>query len=158
MSNKKPSAVRVNTLPVKTGSGYPPPHNEKVLGRSRWAGLGDVFGLDQFGVNVVTLEPGAWSSQRHWHAEEDEFVYVLEGEITLSDDHGDHLMTAGMCAGFKANNDNGHHLKNLSDKPAVYIEVGSRKSRDNVTYSDIDMMAVKDGGPWKFIKKDGSGF
>jgi uncharacterized cupin superfamily protein len=158
MSDLKPSAVRVSELPVKKGSGYPPPHNEKVLGRSRWAGLGDVFGLDQFGVNVVTLQPGAWSSHRHWHAEEDEFVYVLEGEITLGDDHGDHPMTAGMCAGFKANSGNGHHLKNLSDKPAVYLEMGSRKAKDDVTYSDIDMKAVKDGGPWTFIKKDGSGF
>jgi uncharacterized cupin superfamily protein len=158
VSDKKPSTVRVTDLPVKTGSLYPPPHNEAVLKRSRWAGLGDVFGLDQFGVNVVTLEAGAWSSQRHWHAEEDEFVYVLEGEVTLADDHGDHLMTAGMCAGFKANNGNGHHLKNLSDKPAVYIEVGSRKAKDNVTYSDIDMLAAKDGGPWKFTKKDGSAF
>jgi uncharacterized cupin superfamily protein len=158
VSDKKPSAIDVKNLPTKLGSGYPPPYNENVKGRSRWAGLGDLFGLEQFGVNVVTLEAGAWSSQRHWHAEEDEFVYVLEGEVTLGDDHGDHIMTPGMCAGFRANNGNGHHLKNLSDKPAVYIEVGSRKSRDNVTYSDIDMRAVKDGGPWKFLKKDGSGF
>lgn len=158
MNEKKPSTVHVKDLFIKTGSGYPPPHNEKVSGRSRWAGLGDRFGVDQFGVNVVTLEPGAWSSQRHWHAEEDEFVYVLEGEVVLGDDEGDHVMTPGMCAGFKANNGNGHHLKNVSDKPAVYLEVGSRKTKDHVTYSDVDMLAVKDGGPWKFVKKDGSGF
>ena len=158
MSDQKPSTVVVRDLPVKTGTGYPPPHNKKIDGRSRWAGLGDVFGLDQFGVNVVTLEPGAWSSQRHWHQQEDEFVYVLEGEVVLGDDHGDHVLTPGMCAGFKANNGNGHHIKNLSDKPAVYLEVGSRKPKDHVTYSDIDMSAVKDGGPWKFVKKDGSGF
>jgi uncharacterized cupin superfamily protein len=158
VSDKIPSAVRVKDLPLKAGSGYPPPHNEKVEGRSRWAGLGNLFGLDQFGVNIVTLEPGAWSSQRHWHKTEDEFVYVLEGEVVLADDAGDHMMTPGMCAGFKANSGNGHHLKNLSDRPAVYLEMGTRKSKDNVTYSDIDMMALKDGGPWKFIKKDGSGF
>lgn len=158
MSDKKPATVRVKDLPVKSGSGYPPPYHEKVLGRARWAGLGDVFGLNQFGVNMVTLEPGAWSSQRHWHAEEDEFVYVLEGELVLGDDDGDHIITAGMCAGFKANNGNGHHLKNLSDKPAVYLEVGSRKAQDHVTYSDIDMLAAKEGGPWKFVKRDGSGF
>ena len=158
MSDKKPPIVRVKDLPVKTGSGYPSPYKEIVSGRSRWAGLGDVFGLDQFGVNVVTLEPGAWSSQRHWHAEEDEFVYVLEGEVVLGDDNGDYIMTAGMCAGFKANSGNGHHLKNVSDKTAVYLEMGSRKAKDHVTYSDIDMLAIKDGGPWKFLKKDGSGF
>jgi uncharacterized cupin superfamily protein len=158
MSDMKPSTVVVKNLPVKSGSGYPPPHNKKVAGRSRWAGLGDHFALDQFGVNIVTLEAGAWSSQRHWHAEEDEFVYVLEGEVTLADDAGDHVMTAGMCAGFKAGNGNGHHLKNLSDKPVVYLEIGSRKAKDHVTYSDIDMLAIKDGGPWKFVKKDGSRF
>jgi uncharacterized cupin superfamily protein len=107
---------------------------------------------------VVTLKPGAWSSHRHWHAQEDEFVYVLEGEVTLVDDRGDHVMTPGMCAGFKANNGNGHNLKNLSNNNAVYLAVGTRKSADQVTYSDIDMLAVKDGGPWKFTKKDGSSF
>jgi uncharacterized cupin superfamily protein len=158
VSETKPSTVIVKNLPTKSSSGYPPPYNKNVEGRSRWAGLGDVFGLDQFGVNVVTLQPGAWSSHRHWHMQEDEFVYVLEGEVTLADDAGDHVMTPGMCAGFKANNGNGHHLKNLSDKPAVYLEVGSRKASDHVTYSDIDMLALKDGGPWRFVKKDGSGF
>jgi uncharacterized cupin superfamily protein len=158
MSDTKPAAVRVRDLPVKTGSLYPPPYNEKVTGRSRWAGLGNVFDIDQFGVNLVTLLPGAWSSQRHWHETEDEFIYVLEGEIVLADDTGDHVMTAGMCAGFKANSGNGHHLKNLSDEPALYLEVGSRKSKDKVTYSDIDMQAEKDNGPWLFTKKDGTGF
>ncbi len=158
MSEKRPSTVVVSTLPLKTGSAYPPPHNQEVLGRSRWAGLGDLFGLDQFGVNVVTLLPGAWSSHRHWHAQEDEFVYMLEGEVTLVDDAGDHVMTPGMCAGFKAGNGNGHHLKNVSDKPAVYLEMGSRKTVESVTYSDIDMMAAKNGGPWKYVKKDGNDF
>jgi uncharacterized cupin superfamily protein len=158
VSTTKPSAVVVKDLPLKTGSGYPAPHAEKVKGRSRYAGLGDLFGLDQFGVNVVTLAPGSWSSQRHWHAEEDEFIYVLKGEVVLADDAGDHVLTEGMCAGFKAGNGNGHHLKNESAEPAVYIEVGSRKPKDHVTYSDIDMLAIKDGGPWRFVKKDGSGF
>jgi uncharacterized cupin superfamily protein len=158
VTDKRPSSVTVSSLPVKSGSGYPSPFNQEVLGRSRWAGLGDFFGLDQFGVNVVTLLPGAWSSHRHWHAEEDEFIYMLEGEVTLVDESGDHVMTPGMCAGFKAGSGNGHHLKNLTDKPVVYLEMGTRKPADVVTYSDIDMMAIKDGGPWKFVKKDGSGF
>jgi uncharacterized cupin superfamily protein len=152
------STVVVKSLPVKSGSGYPSPYNQEVLGRSRWAGLGDVFGLDQFGVNVVTLLPGAWSSHRHWHEQEDEFVYMHEGEVTLTDDFGDHVLKPGMCAGFRASNGNGHHLKNLTDKPAVYLEMGSRKSTDSVTYSDIDMKAVKDQGPWKYMKKDGTAF
>ncbi len=156
MSGNKPSTVVINSLPVKSGSGYPPPFNQEVLGRSRWAGLGDLFGIDQFGVNVVTLLPGAWSSHRHWHQEEDEFVYMLDGEVTLVDNAGEHVMTPGMCAGFKAGNSNGHHLKNLSEKPAVYLEVGTRKAVDRVTYSEIDMKAEKDHGPWKFVKKDGT--
>jgi uncharacterized cupin superfamily protein len=157
MTDKKPAVVDSTELVRKTGSGYPPPYNAPVLNRAR-AVLGNLFDLDQFGVNLVTLPPGAWSSQRHWHETEDEFVYVLDGEITLGDDAGDHLMTTGMCAGFKANSGNGHHLKNLSSKSATYLEVGSRKPADNVMYSDIDMKAVKDGGPWRFIKRDGSAF
>jgi uncharacterized cupin superfamily protein len=153
---KKQSVIDALALPQTTGTGYPPAYRKEVESRAR-ARIGELFGLDQFGVNIVTLPPGAWSSHRHWHAEEDEFIYILEGEITLVDDAGSHVMTTGMCAGFKANSGNGHHLKNLSSKPATYIEVGSRKASDKVMYSDIDMMAVKDGGPWAFLKKDGSG-
>jgi uncharacterized cupin superfamily protein len=151
--------VASSDVPRKTGSGYPAPYKEEVEGRAR-AVLGNLFGLDQFGVNIVTLAPGAWSSQRHWHQTEDEFVYVLEGELVLGDDAGDHVLKAGMCAGFKANNGNGHHLKNMSDKSATYLEVGSRKAEDTVTYSDIDMMALKEltASGWRFVKKDGSSF
>jgi uncharacterized cupin superfamily protein len=156
VTTKKLSTIVAMDMPTQTESGYPAPFHEQVDGRSRWGGLGDVFGLDQFGVNVVTLKPGAWSSHRHWHAQEDEFVYVLEGEVTLADDQGDHVMLPGMCAGFKANSGNGHHLKNLSNKNAVYLAMGSRKTTDQVVYSDIDMKADKDGGPWRFSKKDGS--
>jgi uncharacterized cupin superfamily protein len=158
VTEKKPSFADVKDVAIKTGTGYPAQYKDKVKNRGRQGGLGDIFGLSQFGVNVVTLPPGVWSSQRHWHATEDEFVYVLEGEITLTDDQGDHLMTVGMFAGFKANNGNGHHLKNLSNQPAKYLEIGSRFASDHVEYSDIDMQAIKDGGPWRFLKKDGSEF
>jgi uncharacterized cupin superfamily protein/NifU-like protein involved in Fe-S cluster formation len=156
MSNS-PSTVNQADVARKTTTGYPEPYRNQVQQRAR-AVLGNLFGLDQFGVNIVTLAPGAWSSHRHWHATEDEFVYVLEGEITLADDAGDHPMTAGMCAGFKAGRANGHHLKNLSSKPATYLEVGTRNKVDTSTYSDIDMLAVKDDGNWRFVKRDGSGF
>jgi len=121
--------------------------------------LGDVFGLDQFGVNLVTLPPGAWSSQRHWHQNEDEFIYVISGELVLTDDDGEHLLKPGICAGFKANNGNGHHLKNLSDQPAQYLEVGTRSENEVAWYSDIDMM-VKDypDGTSRYTRKDGSDF
>lgn len=155
MNDKSPSTVNLAEITRKTGSGYPPPLNEEVKGRAR-AVLGNLFGLDQFGVNVVTLAPGAWSSHRHWHEGEDEFVYVLEGELVLADDAGDHVMTAGTCAGFKAGNGNGHHLKNLSNNPASYLEVGTRLINDKAHYSDVDLAAIKENGSFRFVKKDGS--
>jgi uncharacterized cupin superfamily protein len=151
------SVVKLEDVARKTSSGYPEPYNEAVKGRAR-AVLGNLFGLDQFGVNVVTLAPGTWSSQRHWHEGEDEFVYVLEGQLVLVDDAGEHAMTGGMCAGFKAGNGNGHHLKNLSEKPASYLEIGTRLQTDKAHFSDIDMMAIKEGGAFRFVRKDGSGF
>jgi uncharacterized cupin superfamily protein len=151
------SVVNVNDVTRKTSSAYPAPHVDAIKGRAR-AVLGNLFSLDQFGVNVVTLAPGAWSSQRHWHEGEDEFVYVLEGEVVLVDDGGNHVMTPGMCAGFKAGNGNGHHLKNLGDKPASYLEVGTRLQNDKAHYSDIDMVAIKEAGSFRFVKRDGSGF
>jgi uncharacterized cupin superfamily protein len=157
MNKKYPSVVDQAIVQRSTGSIYPAPLNEQVKGRAR-ARLGDLFGLDQFGVNLVTLAPGAWSSHRHAHETEDEFVYVIEGEITLGDDAGDHLMTAGMCAGFKAATGNGHHLKNMSSAPASYLEIGSRYKKDHVTYSDVDMQASKQDGTWVVTKKDGTAF
>ncbi len=152
---KTPTAIKAIEAPKREGSRYPSPYNEPCMDRSK-AILGDVFGLTQFGVNLVTLAPGAWSSQRHWHKNEDEFVYIVEGNITLSDDDGDHLLAPGMCAGFKANTGNGHCLKNLTDKPALYLEVGTRTSNEVATYSDIDMMVSVINGKQTYTKKDGT--
>lgn len=157
MSSRTPSVVAVADLPVRTGSGYPPEHAAAVKGRTAVA-LGAPFDLTQFGVNIVTLAPGAWSSQRHWHQAEDELVYALEGEMVLVDDHGRHVLKSGMAAGFKANNGNGHCIINESNAKAVFLVAGSKAAKDMVTYSDIDMRAVKDNGPWRFVKKDGSDF
>jgi uncharacterized cupin superfamily protein len=153
----KIATVIAAAVQKKKSTGYPEPYRAQVSGRAR-AALGNLFGLDQFGVNIVTLDPGSWSSFRHWHQTEDEFVYVLDGEVTLADDDGDHVMTAGMCAGFKAGTPNGHHLKNISDKPATYLEVGTRNKVDRSTYSDVDMIAEKTDGTWRFVKRDGSAF
>jgi uncharacterized cupin superfamily protein len=144
---------------VRTGSRYPSPYAEICMARTKHI-LGDQFGLTQFGVNLAIIEPGAWSAQRHWHETEDEFIYMLEGELVLADNNGEHVLSAGMCAGFKANNGNGHCLKNKTDKRAVYLEVGTRAAEDKVVYSDIDMLAVKDdtSGRFKFVKKDHSNF
>jgi uncharacterized cupin superfamily protein len=152
---KTPSAIKTTDAPKREGSRYPAPYNEPCMNRAKYL-LGDVFGLTQFGVNHVLMQPGAWSSQRHWHEKEDEFIYVIAGEITLCDDAGDHLLTQGMCAGFKANNGNGHCLKNLSDKPASYLEIGSRIPNEKVIYSDIDMMTGNASGQYVYTKKDGT--
>jgi uncharacterized cupin superfamily protein len=150
-----PPAIKALDAPKRDGSRYPAPFNQPCLNRTKHI-LGDVFGLDQFGVNLAVLQPGAWSSQRHWHEKEDEFIYVIEGNITLSDDSGDHLLRPGMCAGFKAGNGNGHCLKNLTDKPVTYLEIGSRESNEKATYSDIDMMVENSSGKYVYSKKDGT--
>jgi uncharacterized cupin superfamily protein len=150
-----PKAIKATDAPKREGSRYPSPHNEICKGRTKHI-LGDVFGLSQFGVNVAIIEPGAWSSQRHWHEEEDEFIFVLEGEITLCDDTGDHILTPGMCAGFKAGNRNGHCLKNLTDRAVTYLEVGTRSSNEQAWYSDIDMKVSIVNRVSKYTSKDGT--
>ena len=115
--------------------------------------MGEAGRLQDFGVNLLTLPPGNWSSQRHWHSHEDEFVYVLEGEVTLIEDGGESLLRAGDCAAFPKGG-NGHQLINRSSKAAVCLEVGSRNPSDLVTYSDIDMKVASAEG--RFMHKDGT--
>jgi uncharacterized cupin superfamily protein len=133
--------IDLAAAPQRQGSNYPAPFDQPCAGRRRWA-LGDAAGLDQFGVNLLRLPPGQWSSQRHWHSAEDEFVWVVEGEVVLVDDGGESVLRAGDCAGFKAGVANGHHLENRSDREAVLLEMGSRRpDQDACTYPDIDMVA-----------------
>jgi uncharacterized cupin superfamily protein len=127
------------------------------MGREKRA-LGNVFDLTQFGVNLTTLAPGAWSAHRHWHDNEDEFVFVVEGEITLIDDAGEHLLKPGMCAGFKAGVANGHHLVNKTKTPVTYLEIGSRAPREQAHYSDVDMLYVRDGTSITVTRKSGEPF
>jgi uncharacterized cupin superfamily protein len=144
--------IDVNAAPSRQGSSYPPPYDEPCRERSRRR-LGDVAGLTQFGVNLLTLAPGAWSSQRHWHTHEDEFVYVVEGEVVLATDAGETVLRAGACAGFRAGEPDGHHLVNRSNRPAIVLEVGSRHPVTDVTeYPDIDLRWTP-GGP---TRKDGT--
>ena len=145
--------IDLSAIPVRTGSGYPAPFNEPCVQRTRRR-LGEAGGLRDFGVNLMTLPPGGWSSQRHWHSHEDEFVHVLEGELTLVEDDGETLLRAGECAAFPKGTRNGHHLKNRSSVIAVYLEVGSRNPDDLTTCSDIDMMSSNADG--RFVHKDGS--
>lgn len=137
-TSKPKAAVVAADMPVEMGSNYPRPYDEECRTRAR-AALGDRFGLSDFGVNRMALPPGAWSSQRHWHAQEDEFVYVLEGTPTLITDQGEIELSPGMCAGFRAGEANGHHIVNRGPGTAVLLEIGSRRNDDRVDYPDIDM-------------------
>jgi uncharacterized cupin superfamily protein len=121
--------IDIAKLPTDTRTGYPPPFDRAVIGRERKR-LGNAAGLDQFGVNLTTLKPGAASALRHWHAQEDELVFILEGEAVLIEDEGETVLKAGDAAGFKANSGNGHHLVNKSSSDVVYLEVGARSKND----------------------------
>jgi uncharacterized cupin superfamily protein len=148
-------ALDSESLHLKEGSSYPEAYRSAIQGR-RWCALGDAVGLRQFGVNLVELAPGSWSSQRHWHTHEDEFVYVLEGELVLITDEGEQTMTAGTAAGFPAGKENGHHLVNRSDKPARFLAVGSRSRADSCFYPDIDLIERQDTGGYYYTHKDGT--
>jgi uncharacterized cupin superfamily protein len=143
--------INIAAVLARKGSGYPPPFDAPCADRTRRR-LGDAGGLRDFGVNLMTLPPGGWSSQRHWHSHEDEFVYVLEGEVMLIEDGGETVLRAGECAAFPKSSGNGHHLINQSSTVAVYLEVGSRNPQDLTTCSDIDMMSANADG--RFVHKD----
>ena len=147
-------AVRALELAARTGSDYPAPHNAPCLARIRRA-LGDAFELSQFGVNLTTLEPGAMSAHRHWHRVEDEFIYVVDGELTLITDGGEEALAPGMAATFPAGEANGHHLVNKSGKPATYLEIGSRSPDEDAEYPDIDLRLTKRNGKAAFLHKSG---
>jgi uncharacterized cupin superfamily protein len=145
--------IDIFAVPAATGSRYPTPFDAPCAARARQR-LGNAGGLQDFGVNLMRLPPGSWSSQRHWHSDEDEFVYVLEGELTLIENAGETVLHAGDCAAFAKGSGNGHHLVNKSAAMAVYLEVGSRNARDLTRYSDIDMMISSADG--RFVHGDGT--
>ena len=133
---------------------YPPPYAAVTDGREK-AVLGNVAGLTQFGVNLTRLKPGAASALRHWHENEDEFVYVVEGELTLIEDGGATVLRAGDAAGFKAGVANGHHLVNKSQRDALYLEVGTRAKRERAHYSDVDLVYDRDESGFRFSRRSG---
>lgn len=141
-------------VPVKTGSIYPAPYAAMMAGRSSLR-LGDAGGLTQFGVNLVTLQPGAMSSLRHWHLAEDEFVMVTQGACVMVTDAGETAMQPGDCAAFPANSGDGHHFINRSAEPAVFLVVGSKAPREVATYSDVDLVVTMAAGKAVFTHKDG---
>jgi uncharacterized cupin superfamily protein len=156
--NLKPPALDPGTVTPRTTSGYPEPYRSRVLPREKRA-LGDAVGLTKIGVNLTTLPPGKESAMRHYHTKEDEFIYVLEGEVVLTTDEGEQTLTAGMCAGFRAGSKNGHQLTNRGSQPARYLEVSNRDSGDSAEYPDVDLAYSKDAsGKGFFTRKNGTPF
>ena len=146
--------IDIGKIAIDTATGYPAPFNKAVEGRSRKR-LGRAAGLSHFGVNICTLKPGASSSQRHWHENEDELVYVLEGEVVLCEDGGETVLKPGDAAAWKAGVANGHRLINRSQRDTVFIEVGTRAATERAHYSEIDMMVVRDEKGARYTKKNG---
>jgi uncharacterized cupin superfamily protein len=149
--------IDIAAVPEASGCRYPAQFAAPCRDR-RWRRLGDAAGLTQFGVNLVRLAPGVWSGLRHWHSHEDEFVYVLEGELTLCTDSGEETMRPGDCAGFKAGIRDGHCLQNRGTAVAVLLVVGSRNDADHGEYPDLDLKFAAgrytDGGG--YLHKDGT--
>ncbi len=155
MTDLKSPALDPATVPAVTGSDYPEPFRAAVAARERRA-LGDAVGLTNFGVNLTRLPPGCASAQRHWHSKQDEFVYIVEGEVVLVTDAGEQVLTAGMVAGFPAGTGDGHQLINRSERDAIYLEIGDRSANDDCDYPDIDMLVRWIDGEEKYVHKDGT--
>lgn len=147
--------IDIQSVPERRGSGYPAPFHLKAAERVRQR-LGDAGGLSDFGVNLMRLPPGAWSSQRHWHSAEDEFVWVLSGEVTLVSNEGEQALRAGDCAAFAKNQPNGHHLINTGSGTAVVLEVGTHSPEDVCEYPDIDMRIDSRDG--RFRRRNGTAY
>jgi uncharacterized cupin superfamily protein len=145
--------IDIEAAPTLTGTGYPRPYDEPCRNRRR-VRLAAAAGVKQFGVNMLHLPPGQWSAQRHWHHREDEFVYVLAGEVVLVTDDGEEILRAGDCAGFPHGQANGHHLQNRSDREAIVLEVGTDDPQDEAEYPDIDMRMIASG----FVRRDGTAY
>ena len=155
MSDLKHPALNPGDVPVKTGTRYPKVMKGASEAREKRA-LGDALGLTKFGVNLVRMAPGTESSIRHWHTKQDEFIYVVQGELTMITDEGEQTLTAGLAAGFKAGTANGHCIINRSNEDALYIEVGDRGPGDEVTYADVDMEKRLVDKKEVFVRKDGT--
>ncbi|HLY38294.1 MAG TPA: cupin domain-containing protein [Candidatus Binatia bacterium] len=143
------------TVTARTGTGYPTDEMRKaVAGRAKRA-LDDALGLTTFGVNLTRLEPGTASALRHWHLRQDEFVYVLAGELTLVTDEGEQVLGPGTCAGFPGGVPNGHHLVNRTSTFALYLEVGDRLPGDGAEYPDHDLRVRPTSAGWRYTRRDG---
>jgi len=155
MSSNSSKIFNPMDMSPRTNSGYPSPYDEPVTGREKRS-LGNHAGLNNFGVNLVHIKPGGMSSQRHYHSHQDEFIYVLSGQLTLVTDNGKQIIDAGQCVGFAASGNDGHHLINESHETASYLEIGDRTADDQANYPDIDLRAINEDGHYQFYHKDGT--
>jgi uncharacterized cupin superfamily protein len=146
--------VDIAKVPVKSGSFYPAEFQAECQGREKQA-LGDAIGLTQFGVNIARIKPGAASALRHWHEQEDEFIYMLEGELVLAENGGEVVLKAGEAAGFKAGSGNAHRLINRGKSDAVYFEVGTRAKSERVHYPDVDLVMERDQKGRRYLHRSG---
>ena len=147
--------IDLSHVPVQSGSLYPEPYASMMAGRSSQR-PGDAGGLTQFGANITHLAPGAMSSMRHWHLKGDEFVMVIEGDLTLVDDAGDTMLRPFDCAAFPAGERNGHHIVNKSQSDGKFLVIGPRLNDETAYFSDVDMMVTQINGYQKFTKRDGT--
>lgn len=154
MNQSYPRALVAAELPARSATNYPAEFARRVEGRRKQV-LGEPFGLANFGVNRVTLPAGAQSAVRHSHRVQDEFVFVLSGELTLIDDDGELTLGPGMCAGFRHGGP-AHHLVNRGGGDAVYLEIGDRLPGDAAEYPDDDLKAERSGAGWRFTRRDGT--
>jgi len=155
VTNLRLPAVDPATVEETQRSGYPEPFRSR-MGERKKRRLGDACGLTRFGVNLVTLGAGGQSALRHWHTLEDEFVYMLSGEVVLISDEGEQILRAGMCAGYPGGKRNAHHFVNRSNAPAQYLEIGNRIDGDNAFYPDDDLLWVETEGGTIAAHKDGT--
>ena len=155
MTEESQPAIDIFDVPTQDEGSYPEPFDEPCKPRVKRA-LGDYFGLEQFGVNLVELAPGGWSAQRHWHSHEDELVYVISGQLTLVTDSGEQVLTSGMATGFRHDVSNGHHLVNRSGATAVFLEIGTREPHDDCHYPDVDLFLASTPNGHVFQHKDGT--
>lgn len=145
--------IAIGSVPFRRGSGYPAPYDQPCAERLRQP-VARASGITRFGVNLTVIPPGGWSSQRHWHSREDEFIWILEGELILIGNDGEEILRAGDCAAFKAGDPDGHHLVNRSTLPARILEIGNSDPQDRCVYPDIDLL-IEASGPG-FTHRDGS--
>jgi uncharacterized cupin superfamily protein len=146
--------IDVHKVPVRSGSFYPAEFQAEHEGRHKQA-LGEAVGLTQFGVNLSRIEPGASSALRHWHEQEDELIYVLEGELVLIENDGEVVLKTGDAAAFKAGSGNAHKLVNRAKRDAIYLEIGTRAALERVHYPDVDLVMERDAKSRRYTRKNG---